>query len=189
MQKRASPVKSRVYWGCVMLLSSCASVGGKPVSHPNYLSQDLPVDRYERLRSQVEAKTHENLKNRGEAHITVITPPEWDLLKEKLQMSEIEDIARRNEIARAPFEEVCIGRGDKIENGRALRTYFVVVRAPTLVRIRHEVENLARTRGGSGAFVADHFFPHITLGFTERDLHEQDGVVKDKRACDPRLAL
>lgn len=34
-----------------------------------------------------------------------------------------------------------------------------------------------------GKFRAERFFPNITVGFNKRDLHESDGVIKDKTTC------
>lgn len=192
MQNTASTVKSGLSWACVMLatssLLSCASAP-KLNSHPNYLAQDLPAARYEALRVQVETVADEKLKTRGEAHLTVITPPEFDLIKDKVSMAEIDEIANRANLAGAKIEEICIGRGDKLQNAKELRAYFVVVRSAVALEVRREIEKLYRARDGRKAFSADRFYPHVTLGFTDRDLHESDGVIKDRRACDKRFKL
>jgi len=58
-------------------------------------------------------------------------------------------------------------------------TYFIVVDAPFLKTWR-------KTRWGLNEEKFP-YYPHITLGFTERDLHLQDGAVKDARSCHPDL--
>jgi len=49
---------------------------------------------------------------------------------------------------------------------------------------RKEVQNLFISKGGEPVkFLPAKYFPHITLGFTKRDLHESDDVKKDRNSC------
>lgn len=58
------------------------------------------------------------------------------------------------------------------------------VNSPDLVAIRKEIQELYVSRGGDGRlFEANHYYPHITVGFSKQDLHEADGVIKDKNSC------
>lgn len=78
------------------------------------------------------------------------------------------------------FDVTCLGSGKKDKD----HTYFIVVESQDLVEIRKDVQKLFVHRGGDPlAFNPTKFYPHITLGFTTRDLHESDGVIKDKRSC------
>jgi hypothetical protein len=196
MQKASFSVKYRLGLVCVIgLLCSFASAwqARKPdveksltpefESHADYLAQSLRSSPFETLRKELEKELRSPLKNRGEAHLTVITPPEWKILEQKISMAEAEKIAMNQKIQAASFEPLCIGVGEKKAGEKTLKTYFVVVRSPGLLKYRRTLEDLFRSRGGAGAFRADHFFPHVTLGFTDRDLHESDGVVKDEKSC------
>lgn len=63
-------------------------------------------------------------------------------------------------------------------------TVYLVVQSPDLVERRKALRNQFERNGGrTGDFDADRFFPHITVGFTGRDLHESDGVIKNNDSC------
>lgn len=67
---------------------------------------------------------------------------------------------------------------------KEIKTYFLVVGSPALLAIRKKISKLFVEKGGQAKdFVADNFFPHVTIGFTQRDLFESDGVVKDATSC------
>lgn len=125
------------------------------------------------------------LTNRGEAHITVITPVEFsEILKSKLSMQEIDNIAKKNKIQDANFEVVCVGKGSLEVNSKIEDTYFIIVRSADLLKIREEIQKLFIKKGGQkDDFRPQYFYPHITLGFTLRDLHVDDGVIKDESSC------
>lgn len=178
----------------IFTLTSCAHAAefirhseDKPMQ--SYLAMNLSYDRYGRLLHVVEEHEHLHLKNRGEAHITVISPVEYDnVLKRHMNIEEINRIAEAAHIEQTPFQEVCIGRGQKVLQGEAEKTYFVVVKAPGLVRIREMVAAAFAAHGGHPQdFRPEIFFPHVTLGFTSRDLFFEDGVIKNESACIQQL--
>jgi len=125
------------------------------------------------------------LKSRGEAHITVITPIEYNkVLKNKITIKEIEQIALKNKIQSSKFEITCLGRGQKIIDNKNEQTYFIVVKSKNLLDIRTEIQELFISKGGNPKdFKANNYYPHITVGFTKRDLHENDGIIKGKNSC------
>ena len=152
----------------------------------SYLVMDVnykPVeDVYKQLLAAIKGVP---LTNRGEAHITVITPVEYnEILKSKLSMQEVDDIAKKNKIQNAKFDVVCVGKGSHEVEAKVEDTYFVVVRSPDLLKIREEIQKLFIEKGGpKDYFKPQYFYPHITLGFTLRDLHVDDGVIKDESSC------
>lgn len=149
-----------------------------------YLSMNIAFDPVADVRKDVEKREKLTLSHRGEAHITVLTPPEFEQLKSALTMELINEVALLNRIQETPFEIICLGRGQRVENKKTLSTYFIVVEAPGLVMLRHTLASLYKTRGGGSTdFDPDAFTPHITVGFTDRDLHVQDGVLKNKSSC------
>jgi 2'-5' RNA ligase len=148
----------------------------------SYLSLEVPYAPVSSLRTEIEqaAGANAHLKNRGEAHITVVTPPEAQALKSKLSMNEIEKIARAMDLQSADLTLECIGVGSK----GTLQTVYVVVQSQRLLEVRRAVRDRFVSLGGKAtAFNADAYLPHITLGFTDRDLFESDGVVKDVASC------
>lgn len=157
-----------------------------PGAFASYLVMDVkypPVaDLYKQLLVAIKGVS---LINRGEAHITVVTPVEYtEILKSKLSMTEIDDIAKKNKIQDSKFEVVCVGKGSLEVNSKTEDAYYVVVRSPDLLKIREEIQKLFIMKGGDKDFFKpQYFYPHITLGFTLRDLHVDDGVIKDESSC------
>jgi 2'-5' RNA ligase len=158
--------------------SELASVPFEP--HPNYLSMSLKTEPAAKARKELENQQKLTLKNRGEAHITVITPPEFEILKTHVSIQDIDQIAKKRDIQHSDLKIRCVGKGETKDH---LATYFLVVASKNLLHIRQDVEKIYKVRGGKGDFQSAHFYPHITLGFTARDLHEADGVIKDERSC------
>lgn len=129
---------------------------------------------------------------RGEAHITVITPGEyWDVLRQKLTMAEINVIALDLGIQSSDVRLLGIGSGRAVLNGKTEETFFFISESKNLRRIRREIARRFEEKGGmQGLFDPEKFYPHITIGYTQQDLHIQDGVVKDMaHSRDGRLEL
>lgn len=150
----------------------------------NYVSQAVPFSSVNSLKKQIEVNTGLTLKDRGEAHITVITPPEMALLRTKLSAEKVLEGVHSENIQNETFDIKCLGKGQKKKNSKQYDTFFVVVDSKGLVSRRSQLANAFSAAGGaSGQFDPVHFYPHITVGFTIDDLHEQDGVIKDQRSC------
>ena len=119
----------------------------------NYLTMNLPYAPVQKLYKQVEAFEGGRLKNRGEAHITVITPVEfWNVLKPQgLTMQEIQKIALAQKIQESRFEVSCLGQGRAQVKGHTEKTYYVVVQSKNLLRIRTLVQELFLKKGGKAS--------------------------------------
>jgi 2'-5' RNA ligase len=151
-------------------------------SGPNYLAVGINFAPIENLRQQIDRNEATSLQHRGEAHITIVTPPEYKTLSTHLSDSEIRSVLQ--EALTIDFSTVCLGRGDKQENHIKLSTFFVVIKSDDIFELRTALANQFQKKGGtSAAFDAQTYHPHITVGFTDRDLHLHDGVVKDERSC------
>jgi len=174
--------------------------GTKPFS--SYLTMNIPHKPVLKISKNIGEIIGRKLKNRGEAHITVITPPEFDnILKPYLSIERIHQIAEQNTIQDASFDIVCIGSGsivtktsDKSIEVKQIKekeeTFFLVVTSDDFFKLRKEIGRAFENAGGAkGAFNPEKFQPHITIGFTKRDLHASDGVVKDINSYDPRFKL
>lgn len=170
---------------CFLLLSCTTK---PPTTTPSYLSVPLPFEKYDKIRKNIEQSAGITLKHRGEAHITVITPPEYKNLQSLVKMEEIQKLAQDLKIQQSSFDSLCIGKGVSPKNPQEGATYFVVIHSDKLNELRRKIESLFVSRGGdTKKFSAKVFYPHITLGFTQRDLHFEDGVIKDTTACEKTL--
>lgn len=151
----------------------------------SYLALNLPYAPFQKLLEQVETAEGVSLKNRGDAHITVVTPVEYEkVLKKRLPMAEINKIAEEAKIQETPWTPICIGKAQKEIGGKTESTYFVVVESPALIDLRGKIEEAYIKNGGKAQhFVPEKYAPHITLGFTSRDLHAEDGARKRQESC------
>jgi len=99
--------------------------------------------------------------------------------------SQIEKIANHYKIQSAEFTPLCLGRSRvTIKEGKD-EVYFVVVKSPRLVQVRKAIEKLYLHKGGEPSlFQAEAFWPHVTVGFTIRDVFLiPDGVYKGLNTC------
>lgn len=159
------------------------AVRGPRDAAARYVTSDLLYDPFRRLTESLETFEGIKLKTRGEAHITLITPPEFDILSQHLTENEIRNAF--DAAATQPAEPVCVGQGKL----GAAKTYYVVVKLASALKARQQLAEKFKSRGGDKTqFKAAIFYPHVTLGFTDRDLHLQDGVVKDAKSCVHRFA-
>lgn len=127
----------------------------------------------------------------GEAHVTTITPVEFDrVLSKFVDMSEINAIAVANSIQSADLLVLGVGSGKKEINGVVEETFFVIVDSQRLRQIRAEVWRLFVKKGGNPkAWDPTWFFPHITIGYTKQDIHEPDVIKNIKGSWDQRFNL
>ncbi len=146
----------------------------------SYLSLDLPYAAFEKMRVDVEKNQNVQLQHRGEAHITVISPVEFTKLKKKISMKEINALAEHMDMNKSSYHLLCVGKGAVNEDA----TYYAVVESDRLFQIRKAVHVLYTQKGGKAEdFNPDLYYPHVTLGFTKKDLHLEDGVIKDASSC------
>ena len=125
-----------------------------------------------------------NKKNaRTEAHITVITPVEYRNILEPagISIQRINDIAMEMKIQQSDFEVVCLGKAESYEKS----TYFLVVESEELLNIRRAIfKEYTKFGGKPSRWDPELFYPHITVGYSHRDLHlESDGVFKGYNSC------
>lgn len=171
------------------------------VSRGPALALNLPYAPIRALRPPIERAIGRPLdflrawSPQGEAHVTVVTPPEFEqALRAKLTIAEIDAIARRLRIQSSDLRILGLGSARLPKAGQPgpfEESFFVLVDSENLRRIRHAIhEEFVRRGGNPAAFDPTWFFPHVTVGYTLRDLHESDGVMKNLRSSfDPRFAL
>ncbi|CBW25433.1 putative exported protein [Halobacteriovorax marinus SJ] len=151
----------------------------------SYLSMDIQYAPVKKLWKELEDRSGLKLKNRGEAHITIVTPVEYyRVLKEKIDIREINEIAKKAKMQSMDFQIECLGKFEKVLDKKNEGTYFIVINSKEILSLRKNIEKIYLSRGGDPKkFQASNFYGHITVGFTKRDLHESDGAFKDKRSC------
>jgi hypothetical protein len=69
--------------------------------------------------------------------------------------------------------------------GKSEQAYYVVVQSEDLVNVRRAIFRKYCEKGGeSSLWDPQHYYPHITVGFTKQDLHEEsNGVRKGANSC------
>jgi hypothetical protein len=129
----------------------------------------------------------------GEAHVTVVTPPEYfNIIKNFVGIDRIEQIAIEMGIQYSELSILGIGRGTALINEKKEETYFTIIQSRNLFRIRQQIYKEYLQKGGpADAWDPNHYYPHITIGFSSlSDLHESNGVIKDlAHSFDSRFKL
>ncbi|KAI9298183.1 hypothetical protein K502DRAFT_282464, partial [Neoconidiobolus thromboides FSU 785] len=160
-------------------------IGEKPFT--NYLQQTLDFSYIKPLFNKLNSTVGIPLKSRGEAHITVISPPEFDkvLSKAGVTMKEINDIALKHKIQQIPVNIACIGRQRVVIADKQQEVYNLILKnQQRYIDIRKDIFNVYKSKGGEGAlFQPEAFWGHITLGFLDRDLFIEDGIYKGTNSC------
>ena len=151
-----------------------------PGAFDTYLVQGVPLKPVYEIYEKLAGSGTKKLINRGEAHITVITPPEYnEILKPYISMQEIERMAAVRNLQSFRFKVVGIGRAEAKIESKTEETYYLIVDSKDILEFRKSVFELYKKKGGAASrFDPCHYYPHITVGFTARDLHESDGVKK-----------
>lgn len=174
------------------LAKSVEAVASRPafVSHDDWFAVALDFAPLEKLRGQLEKRIGKPLLHRGEAHLTLVTPPEWGILSQVLRMKDVEALATKKKVHERPFTVRCVKKVSAKFAGATEESWFVAVSAPELLEFRKDLWRLYMAKGGSSEdFKWRRWVPHITLGFTKRDLYDEDLVNKEKADCAFALTL
>lgn len=152
-----------------------------------YITLDLEYSEVKRAFDQLNDEVG-NLKNRGEAHITILTPPEYQYFfaNQGISINTLSQVVEESFSAHNIYFEVLgVGSGH-IEK---LSTYFLIVESPELILLREKLGELLPNKLRI-EFLNTGFYPHITLGFNKRDLHISQGIRKDfEYSVDNRFKL
>lgn len=149
------------------------------------------------LRANISKSIHRQLKflqswdANGEAHVTTITPPEAGVLTRFIPEKKINQIARDLKIQESDIEILGIGSGKKKFGNETGETFFIIVKSRNLLLIREKIlEAYLKAGGPANNFKPKYFYPHVTIGYTHSDIHEQDGLIKDvQHSLDSRFTL
>lgn len=166
-----------------------------PGEWDNYLMMNLAFPPVAEVFKQLLVKEKTQLTSRGEAHLTIITPVEyWKVLRlapAEITMNEINDLARKSKIQSLSFKPICVGEASAPVEEKTERTFYIVVESKEVMKLRETIRQLYLSRGGEPKMFnsSEGFYPHITVGFTKKDLYESDKVRKNKETCKFELDL
>lgn len=152
-------------------------------SDPGWLALPVSFAAVDRLRQGIERAEGAVLEHRGEAHITVVTPPEARAIRnhDPAYTLEVLEALARPALDSARWSTPGIGRVE----GDGRRTWFLVVESPDLLAIR---EALARDLGlPRSVFDPRAQDLHVTIGFVGGDLWPPAGS-KGRLSLKPELA-
>ncbi|KAI8089671.1 uncharacterized protein BX664DRAFT_333604 [Halteromyces radiatus] len=130
--------------------------------------------------------TEQPLLSRQEAHITVISPPEYRILSTStnITIDELNHLAKSHKIQSSIFSVVCLGKVIQKENNFDHVVYQLIISSPSLIKLRESIFRLFYIRKGNPSLFDPHaFWPHITIGFTDHDLFVEQGIYKGLNAC------
>jgi len=128
----------------------------------------------------------------GEAHVTTITPVEYfKKLKDFVHITRINQIAKDFDIQSSDLSILGLGSGRLVIDGKTEETYFIIVKSENLLKIRRAIyREFVKAGGQPDSWNPEDFYPHITVGYTLRDLHESDGILKDlEHSMDNRFKI
>lgn len=171
---------------------------GTPTSFNNALALNIEYHQIKRLREvlmdelgiKINFLTAWNFS--GEAHVTTISPPEYkNVLRHFISMKKINEIAISLDIQGADLTVLGLGSGSTKMGGHIEETFFLIVDSNKLRKIRHAIyQEFVKNGGDPSAFDPTWFFPHITIGYTKKDIHENNGLLKDiKHSFDKRFLI
>jgi hypothetical protein len=167
-------------------IKALESLEKRPYFKPeaDWVGIPMPFGPVEKIREELENRIGKKLQHRGEAHITVITPPEFRILAQTLKMNTIDKIVAKEGSMKAPIKVLCLKKVTAVLGNKTEESWFISVDSPELREFRNQVWRRFVANGGlPGDFVWKRWAPHITVGFTSRDLHDEDRISKEKADC------
>lgn len=134
------------------------------------------------LVDQLESLYNLKLTDRGEAHITVITPPEGQgsgapSKNEKginffISAPDIVNLYK-NSLQNTTFDIVCVGR--LVEGHKTV--FYLVIESKDLFMVRNDINTrsleIANKQSKKLWFKPNNYYPHITIGFVGGDIHNK----------------
>ncbi|KAI9301336.1 hypothetical protein BJ944DRAFT_169267 [Cunninghamella echinulata] len=110
--------------------------------------------------------TTQPLLTRNEAHITIISPPEYKILSSaNINIVDINAIAMKHKVQSSHFKVACLGKVSQQNN----TVYQLIVTSPDLIKIREDIFRLYYSKHGNLAL----FDPHV------RNNSDKTGKKKD----------
>jgi hypothetical protein len=168
---------------------------GDPKKFLSYMSLELSYPQSEIAFNHLNS-LHGPLINRAEAHLTIVTPPEFNnILSPLITMEELNTIALSMNVQSSTIKPICVGKGTKMETNPAAKmvgkdssVWYVVVESEDVISIRDAIWKVFVERGGeASSFDPRNIWPHVTLGFQEKDWFPESNVFKTVYTCVAKL--
>ena len=101
--------------------------GAAPVN-PGQLNLSVPFEPIQKLFEEVKTSFDlPALRSRGEAHITVLTPPEFQrVFASQFTAQEVMDIMRQEGLEQSHYDTVCLGHVSAEIRGQEQKAFFVL---------------------------------------------------------------
>ena len=117
----------------VSALDCFAQTSPLKIAQKNYVSLDLAYPYYKALLNKLELRKKLTLKNRGEAHITIISPPEYAILLTGIPRETLDNAASEFLKTTPCFEHLCLGVGELKTKVKSSQTYYLVISSAELI--------------------------------------------------------
>ena len=170
----------------ISISNKIETVEGRPYfqSHDEWVGLPLAFAPVEQVRKDLEKMIGKTLQHRGEAHVTVITPPEWRTLSQYIKMDVLDKLVVKEKMMSVKLKVKCLKKVTATIKGKTEESWFIAVDAPELKEYRNQAWRLYVGAGGLPEdFNWKRWSPHITVGYTSQDLHDEDKVSKEKADC------
>ena len=137
-------------------------------AYHDYVAVTLNYKLMESLRNQIRALIPGELSTRDEAHLTIFSPPQMDILLKFASWEKIHSLTRATRIQQADFRPICVGLTEGSKVGRLNnRAFYIIVGSTELEIIRQDIIDkigfYLMTREDREAL--GKWYPHITIGF------------------------
>lgn len=146
-----------------------------------FLGVNLQAQPILNLRESIAREIKRDLRGYPEAHITILSPPEITQFFPNDSIAEISKWAANHQIQTIPFTVIGLGKASLSVSADSpnFETFFLVIESPEILAFRQQLFEKYATRKKAPE---SPFEPHITVGFTTRDLHSQDGASKGRQS-------
>ena len=152
-----------------------------------YLIQNVSYEPVLKIKNAIEKIKNIQLISRGEAHITILTPPEFNKIKESypdFSMEQIESLYK-DKIQNMSWKNLGIGvQKGQNHKGEYSEVYYLVVHSKDLRELRYKIQKDFDI--SNEVFNPELQDFHVTIGFTNSDLHNID---KSAKTLDKDLAM
>jgi|GEM_PF-3971634 len=151
---------------------------------PDWVGIPMPHGPIEKIREELEKRIGKKLLHQGEAHITVITPSEMRILSQTIKVNTVEKIVVKESAMKAKVKVLCLKKITAVLGSKSEESWFISMESDELREFRNQVWRRFVANGGiPDDFQWKRWSPHITLGYTSQDLHDEDRLSKEKTDC------
>lgn len=151
--------------------------------HEDFLAIPFSYEAISKLREELESRFSIKLLHSEEAHLKVITPSEWRILKQQMTMDELEKLALKSSIMKMNIEPLCLSRVETLLKGKTNHSWVLLAKSSEVRHFRRDVWRYYLTKGGAAEdFQWKNWHPCITIGYSDSS-YDEEMVLKDKNKC------